>query len=110
MTSRQTLPEQAVRSRDSLVSALDVDGEPNTELVAQRARHLLRWKPNGADRDTWLHQVLPEQRHVRRTLRALRSANGSQTGKGAASAPDSGGQTQGSGQPRRRQTRRHRRT
>ena len=78
MTSRSTLPEQAVRSRASLVAALRAPGD-NTDLIAQRARHLLRCKPHGADRDSWLVQVLPEAWHAEKTTAALAAQNGGST-------------------------------
>lgn len=72
MASRQTLPEQARTKRDALVQALRKPGD-HTELVAQRARALLQWAPQGADRETWLRGVLPEGWHAEETLKALRA-------------------------------------
>lgn len=75
MVSRQTLSEQAVRNRDSLVAILRAPGD-NTALVAQRARRLLQWKPNGTERDAWLREVLPKDWHVDETVKALSAVNG----------------------------------
>lgn len=114
MVSRQNLSQQTVRSRDSLVAALR-DANSKTELIALRARNLLRCKPTGDERDAWLRTVLPEG-DTGRVLKALRTVNGGGTpaksagrnGQPGAGADDSneGGQRQ----PQRpRRTRRQRR-
>jgi hypothetical protein len=72
MASRQTLPEQARMKRDALLQALRKPGD-HTDLVAQRARALLQWTPQGADREAWLRGVLPEGWHTEETLKALRA-------------------------------------
>jgi hypothetical protein len=54
-------------------------GDGNTELIAQRARHLLRCKPSGVERDAWLRTVLPQQGDAGKALKALRTVNGGGT-------------------------------
>lgn len=78
MTSRQTLPQQAVRARTSLMGALRAPGD-NTDLIAQRARHLLACRPSGVDANTWLTQVLPEAWHVEKAVAALAVKSGGMT-------------------------------
>ncbi len=107
MTSRPTLSEATARARDSLVSALRSAGD-NSELVAQRARRLLQCKPHGADRDTWLGQVLPQSWHVEKAAAALAAKNGGSTNGAAQGSPPGG--TAGATTHRRPDRRAHRRT
>lgn len=115
MTSRQNLSEQTVRSRDSLITALRNSGG-NTELIALRARQLLRCKPNGNDRDAWLRTVLPDG-DTAKVLKALRTVNGGTPAQGASSngqpAADTDGDNNRGGsrqQQRSRRPQRRRRT
>lgn len=107
MSSRQTLPEQAVRNRKALMDALRAPGD-NTALVAQRARRLLHYKPAGADRGAWLAQVLPEPWHAEKATAALAAQNGGSV-NGAAQG-SSVEEPPGATTPRRqdRRQRRHR--
>lgn len=114
MTSRQNLSEQTVRSRDSLITALRTSSG-NTELIALRARHLLRCKPSGDDRDAWLRTVLPNG-DTAKVLKALRTVNGGTPAKGAsgngqpAADTDEDNNGGGSRQHRGRRPQRRRRT
>lgn len=116
MVSRQNLSAQTVKSRDSLIAALR-DEDSKTELIALRARNLLRCKPNGDERDAWLRSVLP-QGDTRKVLKALRTVNGGGTPAKASAgngqpATDTDGANNGGGprqQQRGRHPKRHRRT
>jgi hypothetical protein len=90
MSSRQVLPQQAGRSRDSLVSALRAHGD-HTELIAQRTRRFLQWKPNGSDRDAWLAEVLPAEWHATKAVAALNAVVSSgNNGTASDSTPNAG--------------------
>jgi hypothetical protein len=107
MSSRQVLPQQAGRSRDSLVSALRAHGD-HTELIAQRTRRFLQWKPNGSDRDAWLAEVLPAEWHATKAVAALNATFGHSNGNGTATtdaASEDGQRQQRTRRPQRRQRR-----
>ena len=108
MTSRQALPQQAGNSRDSLVGALRMPGD-HTELIAQRTRRFLQWKPKGVDRDAWLAEVLDAEWHATKAVAALNTIfghNGNGNGPGTAESTNGDGRRE----QRPRRTQRHRRT
>ena len=64
MTSRVPALEGTARNRlEKLLAALRDNSDP--ALIVVRLDHLLRFKPNQCDRDTWLRLVLPMAWHYK---------------------------------------------
>jgi hypothetical protein len=96
--SRMPTLEGSARSKlNSLLTALRASGD-TTELVKNRTKALLSYKPSGWDRDLWLREVLPEAWHANEAIASL----GGSPGQGDHCAEDAASGADSASPPRRR--------